>query len=46
MTRARSLSRIAIAPDAFLYHTAVYPNVQWTSAMAPPVERWPLPMRR
>ncbi len=44
--RPRRLGRIAIAPDHFLYHTAVYPNVQWTNAMAPPIERWPLPATR
>jgi hypothetical protein len=44
--RPARLGRIAIAPDNFLYHTAVYPDVQWTHAMMPPIQRWPLPATR
>lgn len=44
--RPARLGRIAIAPDQFLYHTAVFPDVQWTNAMSPPVQRWPLPSTR
>lgn len=44
--RPARLGRIAIAPDNYLYHTAVFPNVQWTNVMSPPIERWPLPATR
>ncbi|MBI5513689.1 MAG: hypothetical protein HY909_07960 [Deltaproteobacteria bacterium] len=43
---APRLGRIALAPDGYLYHASVYPNVQWTSATSPPIVRWPLPARR
>ncbi len=40
------LGRIAIAPDGYLYHASVYPNVQWSDTTAPPIERWALPVTR
>lgn len=38
------VGRIAIAPDGYLYHLSVFPNVNWMSGDA--IVRWPLPSTR
>ena len=42
--QAPFLGRIAIAPDGFLYHLSVFPNVKWMTGT--PIVRWALPTKR